>query len=1694
MRGKKQKKGLSLFLALVMVLSLMPTMTMPVYAATDAIFDFEGNTSPKSFDTIEQTVNGETISLYSEKDVWDIGAETDMIGSDIPIMSGNVVNVGLLEATPLIRITVSGGKLFTLDSLSFADCSYSLHTGNIIAKTSKGQVELSPLITAGDWGYADFTLGSNSYFQNISYVEFVLSDGASGGMWIGLDNISLKNIHEPTGSYTAVASANTATPVVGAQNVISLTVKNELGNADANFDGDKTVTITGYEQAPNGTYGSFNGTTLEADGSTNVMVNFTDGVGAADLTLNKAASQTIGFSIDTVTTPATNSLTITPTHGTATTMAVTQDITAPSNNGDSFAQQPKITLKDAYGNICSSNNSTVVTASKKDAGSWSLTGTTTATASSGVATFTNLGATNTTAVSNAQLGFTSGVMTEVTSTTVNLPAPATTVTSVSVPSNATYIEGQNLNFTVNFSDNVTVNTAGGTPYIPITLNTGGTVNAAYQSGSSTSALVFSYTVMSGNHDSDGITVGASITANGGTLKDTAGNNVTLTLNSVGVTTNVLIDAIAPTVTSVSVPSNATYIAGQNLDFTVNFSEAILVNQAGGTPYISITLNTGGTVNAAYISGSSTSALVFRYTVQSGNNDANGITVGASITANSDTLKDASGNNAILTLNSVGATTSVFVDALAPTVNTLSPADNATNVGINSDLVITFDENVAKGTGNIVIKKTSDNSTVETIDVTSIQVTGGGTATITVNPALTLADETAYYVQIDATAFDDMAGNGYAGIANTTSWNFTTGDSTAPTVTSVSVPSNATYIAGDTLDFTVNFSENVTVDTAGGTPYLPITIDTGGTVNAAYQSGSGTSALVFRYTVQPGNRDTDGIIIGGAITSNGGTLKDDSGNNATLTLNSVGATTAVFIDAIVPTIASVNVPASGTYIVGDNLDFTVNFSESVTVNTAGGTPYVAITLNTGGTVNAAYQSGSGTSALVFSYTVQPGNRDTDGIIIGGAIASNGGTLKDASGNNATLTLNSVGATTGVLIDAIAPTVGSVSVPSNATYTAGDNLDFTVNFSENVTVNTAGGTPYISITLNTGGTVNASYQSGSDTSALVFRYTIQPGNNDADGITVGASITANGGTLKDASGNSATLTLNSVGATTSVFVDALAPTVNTLSPADNATNVGIDSNLVITFNENVVKGTGNIVIKKTSDNSVVESIDVTSVQVTGGGTATITINPTATLVAATEYYVQIDPTAFEDMVGNSYAGIVNTTSWNFMAGTISTPRDDSPTTVDSGNGNGTVNVNVIVNGKIENAGTETASTENGKRTVTVAVNNKTIESKIEEAVKSNTTGQQNVIQVKVADTKSDVVKVELTGDIVKQLENNTFDVSIKRDAVEYVIPAKELTISNVAKELGVAETSLKDIKVEVKITKLDELVVSRYNEVAKENGATIVFPPTAFEVVAKTTNAAGKTEDVNIAKFSNYVERVMEIPDGVDPSKVTTGVVFNADGTYSHVPTDVYQKDGKWYARLNSLTNSNYSVLWNPVTVKSVENHWAKDAVNDMASRLVIFNAETFEPNKAITRADFAEYIVRALGLYRPGEYQNKFTDVYTKGDRTLAILIANEYGIVTGYPDGTFRGDNQITREEAMAMYQKAMKITKLTGSDINRINTYADSMQVSKWAVSYVTDVLSAHVFNGTTATTIAPKANLTYAEAVQAIRNLLLESKLINK
>ncbi|MGL5132372.1 MAG: Ig-like domain-containing protein, partial [Planktothrix sp.] len=96
-----------------------------------------------------------------------------------------------------------------------------------------------------------------------------------------------------------------------------------------------------------------------------------------------------------------------------------------------------------------------------------------------------------------------------------------------------------------------------------------------------------------------------------------------------------------------------------------------------------------------------------------------------------------------------------------------------NIAVGADLVVNFSEDIKKGTvGDIVIKKVSDNSVVETIAVTADNITVSGSQ-LTINPIENLAQGTDYYVEIADGAIQDIAGNNYAGITGNSTWNFQT---------------------------------------------------------------------------------------------------------------------------------------------------------------------------------------------------------------------------------------------------------------------------------------------------------------------------------------------------------------------------------------------------------------------------------------------------------------------------------------------------------------------------------------------------------------------------------------------------------------------------------------------------------------------------------------------------------------------------------------------------------------------------------------------------------------------------------------------------------------------------------------------------------------------------------------------------------
>jgi len=133
---------------------------------------------------------------------------------------------------------------------------------------------------------------------------------------------------------------------------------------------------------------------------------------------------------------------------------------------------------------------------------------------------------------------------------------------------------------------------------------------------------------------------------------------------------------------------------------------------------------------------------------------------------------------------------MVADTTAPTISSTTPVDGAVDVVWDADLVATFDEDIAAGTGNIIITNLTDN-TGTVIPVGDAQVTIVG-ATLTINPTASLDLGDDYAVRIDAGAIVDQAAspNAFAGIADNTTWNFTVASSIPITIANHSFEADA----------------------------------------------------------------------------------------------------------------------------------------------------------------------------------------------------------------------------------------------------------------------------------------------------------------------------------------------------------------------------------------------------------------------------------------------------------------------------------------------------------------------------------------------------------------------------------------------------------------------------------------------------------------------------------------------------------------------------------------------------------------------------------------------------------------------------------------------------------------------------------------------------------------------------------------
>jgi hypothetical protein len=408
-----------------------------------------------------------------------------------------------------------------------------------------------------------------------------------------------------------------------------------------------------------------------------------------------------------------------------------------------------------------------------------------------------------------------------------------------------------------------------------------------------------------------------------------------------------------------------------------------------------------------------------------------------------------------------ATTTLQVDSVndAPTIT--APGSIVVTEDVASPLTGLSFADVDAGSASVTVTLSVGSGTLAASSGAGVTVGGSGTSTLTL--AGSIADLNAFIAassisfttatnatsSVVLTVLINDGGNTGSGGAQTATTTVTL------TVTAVNdapvnvVPSAQATPQDSPLVFSVANSNAISISDvdAGSNPVRVTLTATHGSISLvqttglSFVTGDGLAdtTMTFEGTITHINAALEGLVFQPSPAYNGPAAlqitTNDLGNTGTGGALTDVDTIDIEVLIINPVVTSVGATSvDGAYKIGDTLTLVVTFDQIVTVDTTGGTP--SLLLETGATDRTAtYTSGSGTSTLTFTYLVQAGDASPDlDYATTSALSFNGATIRNATNDDAILTLPTVGGPESIagqhalVIDGIAPVITSGSSAS------------------------------------------------------------------------------------------------------------------------------------------------------------------------------------------------------------------------------------------------------------------------------------------------------------------------------------------------------------------------------------------------------------------------------------------------------------------------------------------------------------------------------------------------------------------------------------------------------------------------------------------------------------------------------------------
>ena len=340
-----------------------------------------------------------------------------------------------------------------------------------------------------------------------------------------------------------------------------------------------------------------------------------------------------------------------------------------------------------------------------------------------------------------------------------------------------------------------------------------------------------------------------------------------------------------------------------------------------------------------------------------------------------------------------------------------------------------------------------------------------------------------------------------------------------------------------------------------------------------------------------------------------------------------------------------------------------------------------------------------------------------------------------------------------------------------------------------------------------------------------------------------------------------------------------------------------------------------------------------------------------------------------------------------------------------------------------------------------------------------------------------------DKATQLESNKADNKNQEDKKVIEVELTEGTIESTFTAEDLKQYAQNNIKTFViqntHGTKL-EIPTSALSSIRLTADEKIVTAMTAqdegkqIEVSLSIKAADGSTKAFSTGKA--YAKVTLPITDVTE----NTVVLQSINGEYKPVPHKIV--DGEII--ILTKTGGTFVVIEESVTFKDIAQTFNKDEIEFLANRHIIkgVNGNEFEPNKPITRAQFAAMISRALGLHASGE--NTFSD--TKGqwyEQDVQALF--DAGITTGKTVDTFAPEAHITRQEAAAFMARVLAYVNFQSQALTTESNFNDVNAISAEFKQYIELLNSLNIMTGKTDGTFDPNSSLTRAQMAKILKQL---------